>query len=111
MNVEQLIEDGWKEYLKWATCETASNADMGSFEFGVRHALAALFPVVWEEDFQQGKSYMAKSWLYGRWEPVTVWREQGGRLAARGIEKLEMDHYIEFRGPIPSPGDLGIGGV
>ena len=105
MSVEQLIEDGKEQHN---ICEVNSSR---AFEAGVRHALASLFPVVREEDFEQGKSYMAKSWLYGRWEPVTVWREQGGRLAARGIEKLEMDHYIEFRGPIPSPGDLGIGGV
>ena len=123
MNVEQLIEDGWKEYLKWATCETASNADMGSFEFGVRHALAALFPVVWVEDLKEGCFYLGLRNDTEEWEPVKCVLDGSNYLLRCGEDDVYQSYdtfigplssdfdWIDFHRRCPTPGDVGMGGV
>ena len=59
MNVEQLIEDAEKSWMSMSQVFRDTSSKLDCVEFGVRHAIAAMFPVVKVEDLKEGDCYFA----------------------------------------------------
>ena len=108
MNVVKLISEGiTKQYgASVAPCCAAA------FEFGVRHAIAAMFPVVKVEDLKEGDCYFAYCPQQGfGWSFAKL--DHSGEFACVDIngtmEWWPQSHFAEFR-RCPTPGDVGMGG-
>ena len=117
MNVEQMIQDGKQQFMESRAFSTSSQA----FEAGVRHAIAALFPVVSVEELvEDGKWYLGRSKI--GWEPVRCscgTDEYGNQIEKSPRENalLEMagsetligwHRFTEFR-RCPTPDEMGVG--
>ena len=103
MNVEKLIEDGKKanaeafDLMLWGDdCKCAGEE---GFALGVRHTLAAMFPVVKVEDVKANEYY----WCYFAEE--NVWQSRAGWYLQNSSHKP-----AEIR-RCPTPGELWMGGA
>ena len=116
MNVEQLIEDGKKQHkdlFEAARCCDCDRTANDSFALGVRHAIAAMLPVVRVEELNRkemdGDYVWVKfkgDWMLGK----PIWDEEDWimfcSIPGREVE-VYHDKCEEFR-RCPTPSDVGI---
>ena len=105
MNVEQLIEDGWKKHK--AEAGIRSDAGFEAFRFGVRYALAAMFPVVKPGDLKKGEAY----WGIGAngCGPILGRSSVSGKFwDYENQEAYRLGAFAEYR-RCPTPSELGVG--
>lgn len=109
MNVEKLIEDGKAKF--WENRGFATTDE--GVEFGVRHTLAAMFPVVKVEELEDERAYYVKT-AHGWSDAPMVADVKPGKppmmwdLDYLSYTSVHPTH--EFRS-CPTPGELGMGGV
>lgn len=101
MNVEQLIEDGQQTLFD----EIYRCNAMKAFDLGVRHALAAMFPVVDSGDLEEGDRVWGKL-TEGDWHVVSV--QASGKIWDYKLTRFVVKaSYTEFR-RCPTPAELGV---
>ena len=108
MNVEKLTEDGKKS---WRNMPLAFRLNNDPLEFGVRHAIAAMFQVVNRMDqLAEGEWYYIQnvydgSWEIGKWE--RTWTNDLTFLLPES-SCLPFERCTEIR-RCPTPSELGVG--
>ena len=107
MNVEQMIEDGYRSYL--IQCSESrmkfEAAHEESFTAGVRHAIAAMFPVVSVEELIPHREY----WCLIKGESeFRLYESSKGRAMWRKNKAYDVMHFDEIR-RCPTPDEMGVG--
>ena len=111
MNVEQLIEDAEKSWMSMSQVFRDTSSKLDCVEFGVRHAIAAMFQVVNRMDqLAEGEWYYIQnvydgSWEIGKWE--RTWTNDLTFLLPES-SCLPFERCTEIR-RCPTPSELGVG--
>jgi len=112
MNIEKMVEEATDAYY-----EQVGYLAGGAVGFGIRHVLRSLFPVVRVEELEEGQYYycLPRRCVTELWQVVillphtTTYDTTKTQLFRAGTETPVDWEDGTFRGPIPSPADLGLG--